>query len=263
MKKLKKVICAILIASFTTPALMAGENLYIRGDIQSGNLYTGVLGMGIAAWINHNANDYAVDSYLTINSIHNAGVSNGGRMVGFKVHDLFNDIGAGIKLGYQTDDNTLRFINWAVYGSFHYRESSFAILTRIDNPEYSDIEGFGKAYEYNNAIHKFQIGIGANITFGEPRAIIRPTVDFGLRYNIPFIYSGDLCNSAGGLNSGLSPVLSISVGSEEHWLKTVGIKLGIWVDFGTYKLFKRNDRFDSDPYKYTTVGMNFTLCPWK
>lgn len=261
MKKLKKVICAILIAAFSAPTIHADDHLFFKGDLQSGNMWTMMLNMGIAAWINNSAGDFRYDSYFTINAIHDSGSAGTSRMFGFKPHDLFVDYGTGVKVGYKSDNGGESFFNWNAYGSFHYKVSSFAINTIFNDPENRDERLMVR--EYDNAIHKFQIGIGASAILGSEESKVRVIVDAGLRYNIPFIYSGDLFDGAGSLNSGLSPIFSVTAAGSKHWMKKVGLQIGIWMEFGTYKLFKESKYFDSTPYKFTTAGINFTLCPWK
>lgn len=248
MKQLKTLIAALLLVGVTAPSLHADDNVYFKGELSSGNVWTDFANMGIAAIINNQTGRYTFNSILNFGGVR----STSDNMSGFGIRDLFSLYGAGIKIGYASD--RFGFFNYAPYGSVHYNVNCFDIETVTStNYHYT---------AYANTIHSAQLGAGINLLFGSVENKVRFNVDAGLRYNLPFIYKGELANGVSGLNSGVHYVIGGTLVSGPSLLSKFGMSIGIIVEFTPTRTFKDTKLFDSSRYKYFSIGWVCTLCPW-
>lgn len=258
MKLLKRIISFVLAAQFILllPAKAKAQerHLYFKGDFTSLNLFTEVATMGITALINRSTGEFTYDNIWNFAI---TGGDLGGNSINFNLpsytgvslRSLFGNFGTGVKLGYKTDN--IGFFNFAAFGSLHYRLNNFA-SSLPNSPDYD-----------NNAIHRIQVGLGGNVTFGRIDQSIRVMVEVGARYNIPVYYSGVYGDGVGCLNSGITPTLAITVGGPKL-MKKMGLNVGLHFEFMSYDWFKESQYF-TKPYSISTwnMGVNLTMCPWK
>jgi|GEM_PF-4163260 hypothetical protein len=252
MKKIKILISIIIISLAGQTVHAKNDHFYFKGDISSTNIFTFFIGTGLTALINYKTNEFTYDNYWMFPSI-------SGSMDGvYKeniIKDMFDNIGTGVKLGYQSTD--FSFFNWAAYGSLHYRYNTYNTMIKrlYPSPSMSSVDD----------VHRVQLGIGGHVILGSPENFVRGKIDFGLRYNVPFSYKGNWGDGPGCLNKGISPVFLFMIGGGEKWMKKikVNMNIGFMVELAPYNMFKTSEVITKDDtYKVNYIGVNFTLCPW-
>lgn len=251
MSRFNISIITLIVCALWTQQIKGGDHTFFKGEVSASNMFLDIPLIALTGLINQNG--YIYENYWTTSVVTNSKDTDN-LSSDFSLKSIFNDIGTGIKLGYKSEKSE-SFFNWATYGSLNYRLNQF----KIQLPE----ENSPRLTYYKNAIHRIQIGVGIKATFGGMYQNIRVSIDFGLRYNIPIAYSGDLSDGTKLLNSGMSPIYTFTIFGGHKWMKNIGLALGLWYEHGNYKLFKQNDRFDNTPYKLRSVGINITWRKWK
>lgn len=248
-----------LSTSLTTKA-----ETYFKADVTSSNLYLDLLGGWATYGINKAKGGIVCDNYLTLdalsissdNAVTGTHISSSSKNLespySFKVPNLFNGLGMGVKWGYKKELGTFAK-DFAVYGSLHARYNYYIVEMATSSSHFED---------YGNSVLKLSPGAGANVTFGKDTSPVSVMLDFNLKYDIPVLYHGEFGDGAGCLNSGLTPRISLIVGGPH--LKKLGMNVGIFYEWSSYDLFKSSEYFvGSYSAKTSCFGINFTMFPWK
>jgi len=274
MNKVKFVLVGILISCLSIPNTNAQQ--YFKVDITSGNLFTGFAGLGAAYLINNAKDGFVVDNYVTwnlfpasrlradavMNTNHNKpydiSTSNPDFLAPYyKFPEILNGLGTGVKWGYGKEFNS--FINEvAVYGSLHLTYNYFD-LTMVE----FDDNKIVNSGDYGNSIIRATPGIGALVMLGNPEGNVSFKLDANIRYDVPVFYKGEFGSGAGCLKSGFSPRISLTAVGPWFIKKHLGMNIGIFYEFMTYKWFKTSEYFGEPFMKGGTFGLNFTMFPEK
>lgn len=254
MKHIKPLIAAGLIA-LTSSQSFAERNphLYVKGDFSSQNIITEALTLGATALINRSTNDFLWDNIWNMAAVYGnidgQGLSSDFGFAGIKPYQLFCNFGTGVKVGYQTDN--IGFFNVKGYGSLHYRTNNQKICLPWETE--------GEV----SSIHRLQIGAGGIVVLGAIHHSVRVAIEAGLRLNVPIYYSGPFGDGPSCLNTGVAPVLGVTVAGREL-MKKCGMNIGLFFELPGYNIFKESDIF-TRPYSVKTlnIGLNLTICPWK
>lgn len=249
MKSLKTLLLSVLCLFATAPAFAAGE-VFFKGNMVSANFWTLMLNMGITTLINSKTHQYTYDNQMQFGGLSGSG-DNSGKISGFSLSELFGNYGTGIRVGYKTRNR--KFLNYAGFGSLDYKIMSDKISTVT--------EQVFRYLDYQTSSHLIQFGGGGNVVFGKETQKIQVVVDASILYDIPFGLSTDLPDCE--LESGFSSRYGVTVVLGERLLKKFGMHFGVWWQLSHHKYFKENPNFDSDRYRYFSLGFNFTICPWK
>lgn len=274
MNKVKFVLVGILISCLSIPSTNAQQ--YFKVDITSGNLLTGFAGLGAAYLINNSRDGFVVDNYVTwnlfpasrlradavMNTNHNKPYDISTSTPDFfapyyKFPEILNGLGTGVKWGYGKEFNS--FINEvAVYGSLHLTYNYFD-LTMV---EFEDNKIVNSG-DYGNSIIRATPGVGALVMLGNPEGNVSFKLDVNIRYDVPVFYKGEFGSGAGCLKSGFSPRISLTAVGPWFIKKHLGMNIGIFYEFMTYKWFKTSEYFGEPFMKGGTFGLNFTMFPEK
>lgn len=227
---------------------ISAQNFYHRIDLASNNIYTFVASNLISAGLNSTTDDKLIDTSYQYTYVNTSGTDmktsvHGYDIAGLTARDIFADVTAGAKLGYQSF-NPGSF-NWGIFGSAHYRVNQFKM-------EMNDLEG-------RHNIHRLGLGGGLMFTFGSIERDSRVIVEAGVRYNIPIHYNGQWGDKASDiLNSGISSHFAIRIGGFN-----VLQGIGVFADISHYNLVKNSasipQRMKVRPY---TFGITYTIMPW-
>lgn len=272
MNKVKFVLVGILISCLSIPSTNAQQ--YFKVDITSGNLFTGFAGLGAAYLINKSRDGFLVDNYITWNlfpasRLRADAVMNTNNNKPYDIStstpdffapyyqfpEILNGLGTGVKWGYGKEFNS--FINEvAVYGSLHLTYNYFDLeMVKFED---NKIVNSG---DYGNSIIRATPGIGAIVMVGKPDGYLTFKLDVNIRYDIPVFYKGKFGSGAGCLKSGFSPRISLTAGGPYFIMKSLGMNIGIFYEFMTYKWFKTSEYFGKPFMKGGTFGLSFTAFP--
>ncbi|MDE6523224.1 MAG: hypothetical protein K2L17_10425 [Muribaculaceae bacterium] len=261
---MKKIISIVTILLVLMSSLTTKSETYLKGEFASSNIWIDLLGILATYAINKPKKNIVVDSYLTFSGIgidvdpyiNKTIISTSSDNIikplyGFKLQELFNGFGTGIKYGYRNDYEYF-LKSWAVYGSLHETYNYYLI----------DVNIIGEGNKtYGNSVLRLSPGIGTNITLGKYTSPVYVLLDFNLKYDIPIIYKGYFGSGPGCLKSGYSPRITAIVGGPH--LRKLGLNVGVFYEWMNYNLFKPSEYF-IEPYKSKgmTFGMNVTMYPW-
>ena len=145
MNRLKLLVCAC--AVYGVIDANAQRNFYHRLDVGSANVYTFVLSNLLTGYANYLSGDMLFDNSY-VYTLYGGSMdgekirTKGFNPMGITATELFNDVFAGVKLGYQSD--RLGFLNWGVFASGHYRINQVQAMFPV-------MEDFGKErFQYVN-----------------------------------------------------------------------------------------------------------------
>lgn len=238
----------LLVLMLATQNSIKAQNFYYRLDVGTNNIYSFAAANLATAGLNALADKMLFDNAYTYTYINTSGNLNtkGYNVAGMTARDLFSDITAGGKIGYQSF-NPGNF-NWGVYGSAHYRVNQFKTATS------------GQSEEYHTDIQRLQIGGGLLFNLGDIESSTRVVIEAGLRYELPVSYNqlnGQKISDV--LNSGLSSHFALRINGN-------GILqgLGLYADIPHYDIFKKTgSQSGLSNMKMFTFGLIYTITPWK
>lgn len=243
---MRKILLSLLM--ITTLYATRAQNLYYRLDIGTNNIYTFAAANLATAGLNALADKMLFDNAYTYTYINTSGNidTKGYNVAGMTARELFSDITAGGKIGYQSF-NPGSF-NWGIYGSAHYRINQFK----------SSISG--QSEEYHTDIQRLLLGGGLLFNLGDIESRTRFVIEAGVRYEMPI-----RCNQLNGqkvsdiLDSGLSSHFALRINGN-------GLLqgLGVYADIPHYDMLKKTGSQPGSPnLKMFTFGLIYTITPWK
>lgn len=216
------------------------RNFYHRLDVGSGNVYSFVGSNLITAFVNYFSHDLLFD-----NSFNYTVFSGNGNLktktentMGINSRDLFNDVFAGTKLGYKSDN--FGNFNWGVYGSVHYKLNQFQSIWTLGG-------------NYNHERFSFlKSGIGFYTLFGSIEQKLKCQIEFGLQYCVPTSYKGNFGNDAKVLNNGIASHYALKIAGATDF------SCGVFLDLYHFDIYKKDF---SKKFKMYNLGVTFTITP--
>ena len=243
---MKKIILSILAVSISIFA--KAQNLYYRLDIGTSNIYSFAVANLATGGLNALTDKMLFDNAYTYTYFSSSGDMNckGYNVVGMTAKELFSDITAGAKIGYQSF-NPGNF-NWGIYGSAHYRINQFE----------TSIKGQGE--EFHNDIQRLLIGSGLLFNLGNIESSTRFFIEAGIRYELPLSYNRlDGQRIPDVLNTGLSSHFALRINGNGFFQG-----FGVYADIPHYDLFKNSNYHSGTPnLNMCTFGIIYTITPWK
>lgn len=233
---------------FTTVFSANAQNLYYRLDVGTNNIYSFAAANLATAGLNALTDKMLFDNaytYTYLNTSNEFDAKNYS-IVGMTARDIFSDITAGGKIGYQSFNPGI--FNWGIYGSAHYRINQFKSSLKGQNDE------------LHNDIQRVLLGGGLLFNLGDIESSTRFVIEAGVRYELPLSYNrlnGQKVSDV--LNSGLSSHFALRINGN-------GLLqgLGIYADIPHYNLFKDSvGNIDNPKLKMYTFGIIYTITPWK
>lgn len=276
MNKVKLVLVGIWISCLSISNTNAQQ--YFKIDITSGNLFTGFAGGGVSYLINNAWDGFLVDNYMTWNLFPHSrlradAIANTNQNKPYDISttfdplapyseypDVLNGLGTGVKWGFSWEFNS--FINEVtVYGSLHVTYNYFELMMVEFTDHYpTHVVNSGC---YGNSIVRTTPGIGTLVMLGDPEGDVSFRLDANTRYDVPVFYKGKFGPGPECLNSGFSPRISLTATGPWFRKKHLGMNIGIFYEFMTYKWFKTSEYFGEPFMKGGTLGFNFTMFPEK
>lgn len=243
MKRIYLITMFAILSLCTSKVSAISRNFFHRIDVGSGNVYTFVGSNLITAFANYLTRDMLFDNSFsyTFFSGNNAGRSISTRpdnLMGVTARDIFNDAFAGIKLGYKS--GVFSNVNWALYGSFHYKINQFKA------------DMFNSGQFTRERVSFLKPGIGGQIVFGGIEHKLRFQLEVGAQYCFPIDYKGVYDSGSNNLNSGVMTHYAFKIGGY------VNFSCGIYADIYHFDLFKSS--FNNSMKMYN-VGVTFTITP--
>lgn len=248
MKYIKIVSLAIfLLMPFSGKA----QHLYYRMDVATNNVYSFAVANLATAGLNALTDMMLFDNAYTYTYIQDVDKTKGINIknpdvLGITARDVFGDITAGAKLGYQSfcPGN----FNWGIYGSAHYRINQY----KVEN------QGNG-SYCWNN-VHRLMLGGGLLLNFGSIESSTRFVLEASLRYELPVSYKGiSEMKQSDMLNKGLSSHYALRINGNG-----VLQGMGVYADIPHYSLFKKSGmQYGTPDVKMYSFGIMYTITPWK
>lgn len=219
------------------------QHLIFNGEIASGNPYTIAVSSVITGLANYYLlndaffeNTFAYGIYTT--NVNNLKVKTQNPM-GLTARELFNNLQAGIKLGYQTYNPD--FFNIGIYGSAHYKIDQFKVGYNEDNMS-------------NHRAERVLFGATALFSLGSMKQPSRVIIEAGLRYSIGLAYNSPLGDDKDQLNDGLVSHFAVKLASRGMWQN-----IGLYADinhFNMWKDFRPNQELNN-----YTFGITWTITP--
>jgi len=235
----------LVVSSFISAT---AQNLYYRLDVGTNNIYSFAAANLATAGLNALTDKMLFDNAYTYTYLSTSDElkANGYNVAGMTAREIFSDVTAGGKIGYQSF-NPGSF-NWGVYGSVHYRVNQFKTIFK------------GTADEVHNSVQRLLLGGGLLLNIGDIESNTRFVIEAGMRYEVPLNYNrlyGQ--NVSDVLNSGLSSHFALRINGN-------GLLqgLGVYADIPHYDLFKKTSGYSNSPnLKMYTFGLIYTITPWK
>lgn len=247
MKKILFILLVILGANNDIQAQsnvsFKNHHLIFNGDISSGSPYTIAASSVITGLVNYYLlndaffeNSFAYSIYSTNVDGLKAKTMN---PMGLTASELFNNLQAGLKLGYQT--YSPEFFNCGIYASAHYKLDQFKV-------------GYNDDSMQKHRAQRFLFGATALFSLGSMEQSSRIVIEAGIRYSMGLSYKSPLGNDKKQLNDGLVSHFAIKVASRGMWQN-----LGIYADinhFNMWKDFRSGQKLDN-----LTFGITWTITP--
>ena len=240
----------MLIASGICCGLQAQSNLRIKNhnlifnaEIASGSPYTIAASSVITGLANYYLlndaffeNAFAYNLYTT--NVDDLKVRTMNPM-GLTASNLFNNLQAGLKLGYQTYNP--EFFNCGIYASAHYKSDQFEVAYNDDNME-------------RHRAQRVLFGATALLSLGSMEQPSRVIIEAGVRYSLAVAYKSPLGNDIDQLNNGLVSHFAIKVAGRDMWQN-----IGVYADINHFNLWK--DYIPGQKLNNYTFGITWTITP--
>lgn len=213
--------------------------------------------MALAGWglnsIITGATQGAVSTELSLYNLHYVRMEDNGESIdfkrnnpyGFTAYDLFNDVEAGIKIGWQGAESPVGIYLYGAYGCNQYK------LRFLGERSYS-----------NHRMQSLRTGVGIRIS--PLRFLLEdfnwcPIIDFGTTYINNFSYKGPNSSDKKQINNGLRSSYAIGFQCGEYIQYTVTLCM----DMAHYDIFNRNYTPNGGfwyPYaNFKSKDMNFSI----
>lgn len=240
-----------LITALTLGVQAEAQHFYYKLDVGTSNIYSFAVANLATAGLNTLVDGMLFDNAYTYTYLQTSNNTYGIEtknydIVGITARDIFSDITAGGKIGYQSF-NPSNF-NWGIFGSAHYRVNQFK----------TTIQGIDETF--HNDVQRLLLGGGLMFTFGSLESSTRFIIEAGLRYEMPLRYNrADGQKVSDIINSGLSSHYAIRINGNGALQG-----LGVYADISHYDLFKNTEYLLNVPnIKMFTFGLIYTITPWK
>jgi hypothetical protein len=234
----KRLKLILLLCAIACCGVHAQRNFYHRIDVGTSNVYPFVISNIITGYANYYTNDILFDDSYVYTLYSGDLQTKAMNPMGVTASDLFNDVFAGVKLGYKTDN--LSSFNWGVYLSGHYRINQ--IQTRID-----------ESADYTKECFQYiKPGAGFLLTFGSVENKLTVELEGAVRYDIPLNYKGMFGDDKSEvMKSGLSSHYSLKFAGHHSF------SLGAFFDMTHYNIYKTS-AIKFKPYSF---GVTITITP--
>lgn len=245
---MKRIISLLLLFSLSIGVSVNAQredhiknhNFILNADLGFGNIYSFALSSVATGLANYYLFNDAFFENSFIYSLYSA------KPEGLKVRtknpmgltacELFNNVQAGVKIGYQT--YTPETFNFGFYGSVHYKIDQFEIGMNNDNM-------------MRQRANRLLMGVTALFSFGSMDKASRVILEVGERYSYGLSYKSLASDSKDQLNNGFITHFAIKLAS-----RGMMQDIGIFVDVNHFNLWK-----DYRPgYKLNDVTFGLT---WK
>lgn len=218
------------------------HNLIFNCDLGFGNPYTTAVSSVVTGLANYYIlndaffeNSYIYGIYPT--SIDKLTVKTQNPM-GLNARELFNNVQAGLKLGYQS--YSPGFFNAGIYATGHYKIDQFKL-------------GYSNDNMFNHRAQRVLVGATALLSLGSMEQANRVIIEAGCRYSIGLKYASSNPNDEVSLNNGLVSHFGIKVAS-----RGMLQNLGIFADINHFNLWKNVTGGKLNNY---TFGLTWTITP--
>lgn len=242
------ILTIVCILSFTQ---IRAQHFYYRLDVATNNIYSFAVANLATAGLNTLVDDMLFDNaytYTYLQTKENKKVLdiNGYKITGMTARELFSDMTAGAKLGYQSFYPGA--FNWGIFGSAHYRVNQIRTI----------LSGQDENYRHN--VQRLLIGGGLLFNLGDVESRTRFVIELGLRHEIPLRYNcSNGIKSTDVINSGLSSHFAIRINGNGALQG-----LGVYADIPHYRLFKNASVLSTGSnIRMFTFGFVYTITPWK
>lgn len=159
--------------------------------------------------------------------------------MGLTARELFNNVQAGLKIGYQT--YSPETFNFGIYGSAHYKLDQFEVGSNDDN----------MAFQRANRI---LIGATALFSLGSMDKASRVIIEVGERYSCGISYKSPLSDSKDQLNDGFISHFAVKLAS-----RGLMQDVGVFVDINHFNLWK--DYLPGYKLNDITFGLSWKITP--
>ena len=218
------------------------HNLIFNCDLCFGNPYTAALSSVATGLTNYYLLNDAFFENSFIYGIYPSNVDNlevkTQNPMGVTARELFNNVQAGLKLGYQSYNPG--FFNAGIYATGHYKIDQFKV-------------GFNDDNMFNHRAQRVLVGATALFSLGSMEQANRVIIEAGCRYSIGLNYKSSNPNDNLSLNNGLVSHFAIKVAS-----RGMLQNLGVFADINHFNLWKIQDGRKLNNY---TFGLTWTLTP--
>lgn len=246
---MKKILLIIAILSSYSIAVLGqsdirikNHNLIFNSEISAGNVYSFAVSSAVTGLINY----YLLNDAFFENSfsyaIYKSNVDDLKTRtlnpMGITASELFNNIQAGLKLGYQTYNPN--FFNAGIYASAYYK-----------------LDQFDVGYEDELLRHKAQrvlLGATALFSFGSMKQSSRVIVEAGCKYSLGLSYDTPTLSDKELLNDGFISHFAIKLAS-----RGLMQNIGVFADINHFNLWKNWD--GAPELNNYTIGFTWTITP--
>lgn len=237
------VLCVAQSVNAQRDIRIKNHNLIFNADLGFGNPYTFALSSvatGLANYYLFNDAFFENSFLYSLYSVDPARVkARTMDPMGLTAKDLFNNVQAGLKLGYQT--YSAEYFNCGFYGSVHYKLDQFKV---------GENDGDMAAHRAGRML----FGATALLSFGRMDQSSRVIVEAGARYSYGVSYKSPLGDSKEYLNNGFMSHFALKLASLSL-LQDVGVFLDI-NHFNLWKDYKPNHKL-----KDVTFGISWKITP--
>lgn len=226
------------------------QHFYYKLDVATNNIYSFAVSNLATAGLNALTNRMLFDNAYTytyiraIDSTDGMNIKNT-NILGLKARDIFGDITAGGKLGYQS--SSPGSFNWGVFGSAHYRVNQYKV--EVQNGDF-----------YRHNVQRLLLGGGLMFNIGDIESSTKIIIEAGVRYEMPIQYHGlNGMKASEMLNKGLSSHYAIRINGNGCLQG-----LGVFVDVPHYNLYKNYGyQYGTPNVRMYSFGIIYTITPWK
>ena len=246
---MKKII-VLALAMCSSVAIQAQSNvrfknhhLIFNSEIASGSPYMMAASSVLTGLINYHLlndaffeNSFAYGLYST--NVDGLKVRTMNPM-GLTARELFNNIQAGLKLGYQT--YSPEFFNCGIYASAHYKLDQFKVGFDDDNMQ-------------RHRAQRILLGVNALLSLGSMGQPSRVIIEAGVRYSLGLAYTSPLGDDKNQLNDGIVSHYAIKLAS-----RGMLQNIGVYADINHFNMWK-DFRPNQELHNYN-IGITWTITP--
>lgn len=236
------LICLTITSAAQSNIRIKNHNLIFNGDIAFGNPYTTAVASTLTGLANYHLFNDAFFENSFIYGLYDTNVDNMKvktlNPMGVTARELFNNVQAGIKLGYQTYNP--EFVNYGIYASAHYKLDQFQMGYSDDNMT-----------KYR--AQRILLGATALLSLGSMEQPSRVIIEAGCRYSIGLDYNTPEGRNKDMLNDGLVSHFAIKLAS-----RGMMQNIGVFADINHFNMWKNSGDRKLNNY---TFGLTWTITP--